>query len=136
RAPRDGERGADDLGIVLLGHEAAPRLHQPPVVDVLRASEGLARPRAELPLEEVAERLLEDVLDPGEIALPNAPDLDLGQPPLRIQPRAIDGGPHEAPARSSSSVMIPEWSRPRSEEHTSELQSRFDLVCRLLLEKK
>src|SRR5438105_11730391 len=25
---------------------------------------------------------------------------------------------------------------PRSEEHTSELQSRVDLVCRLLLEKK
>src|SRR5207249_2822633 len=34
----------------------------------------------------------------------------------------------------------PEWMilsvLPRSEEHTSELQSRFDLVCRLLLEKK
>src|SRR5690349_23005326 len=31
------------------------------------------------------------------------------------------------------------WARcccPRSEEHTSELQSRRDLVCRLLLEKK
>src|SRR5699024_12292556 len=27
-------------------------------------------------------------------------------------------------------------SERRSEEHTSELQSRFDLVCRLLLEKK
>src|SRR5437762_8630847 len=27
-------------------------------------------------------------------------------------------------------------SHPRSEEHTSEFQSRFDLVCRLLLEKK
>src|SRR5699024_12374500 len=26
--------------------------------------------------------------------------------------------------------------KDRSEEHTSELQSRFDLVCRLLLEKK
>src|SRR5699024_12068720 len=26
--------------------------------------------------------------------------------------------------------------RKRSEEHTSELQSRFDLVCRLLLEQK
>src|SRR5699024_11343586 len=26
--------------------------------------------------------------------------------------------------------------RERSEEHTSELQSRFELVCRLLLEKK
>src|SRR5699024_11484930 len=29
-----------------------------------------------------------------------------------------------------------EADRKRSEEHTSELQSRFDLVCRLLLEKK
>src|SRR5699024_11985807 len=28
------------------------------------------------------------------------------------------------------------WLISRSEEHTSELQSRFDLVCRLLLEKK
>src|SRR5437868_7760636 len=28
------------------------------------------------------------------------------------------------------------YKTPRSEEHTSELQSRFDLVCRLLLEKK
>src|SRR5438067_10780564 len=30
----------------------------------------------------------------------------------------------------------PELTVSRSEEHTSELQSRFDLVCRLLLEKK
>src|SRR5438105_13873370 len=30
----------------------------------------------------------------------------------------------------------PGWTRRRSEEHTSELQSRVDLVCRLLLEKK
>src|SRR5207248_11363789 len=30
----------------------------------------------------------------------------------------------------------PEHSRLRSEEHTSELQSPYDLVCRLLLEKK
>src|SRR5437868_12790745 len=29
-----------------------------------------------------------------------------------------------------------EFTEQRSEEHTSELQSRFDLVCRLLLEKK
>src|SRR5699024_12098497 len=35
-------------------------------------------------------------------------------------------------------AMAPLCSSPpmRSEEHTSELQSRFDLVCRLLLEKK
>src|SRR5699024_12261334 len=37
------------------------------------------------------------------------------------------------------SITKPKDSEPcatRSEEHTSELQSRFDLVCRLLLEKK
>src|SRR5690625_5719824 len=34
-----------------------------------------------------------------------------------------------------SFCMPPLW-RPRSEEHTSELQSRGHLVCRLLLEKK
>src|SRR5699024_12018803 len=40
---------------------------------------------------------------------------------------AGSAGSHQA------TVLSPE---PRSEEHTSELQSRFDLVCRLLLEKK
>src|SRR5437868_7321521 len=38
------------------------------------------------------------------------------------------------PVRSSAPRRHP--IRNRSEEHTSELQSRFDLVCRLLLEKK
>src|SRR5207249_5257703 len=35
-------------------------------------------------------------------------------------------------------IVIASWllATRRSEEHTSELQSRFDLVCRLLLEKK
>src|SRR5690349_24936409 len=32
--------------------------------------------------------------------------------------------------------MKGKWEKERSEEHTSELQSRRDLVCRLLLEKK
>src|SRR5699024_11987073 len=35
-----------------------------------------------------------------------------------------------------ASSRIYEIMEERSEEHTSELQSRFDLVCRLLLEKK
>src|SRR5699024_11250469 len=34
------------------------------------------------------------------------------------------------------SPATPSAAQLRSEEHTSELQSRFDLVCRLLLEKK
>src|SRR2546428_7169945 len=33
-------------------------------------------------------------------------------------------------------VAAPRTEEERSEEHTSELQSRSDLVCRLLLEKK
>src|SRR5438067_6555593 len=40
----------------------------------------------------------------------------------------------------TASLILAPLQRPvfgrRSEEHTSELQSRFDLVCRLLLEKK
>src|SRR5699024_12799890 len=45
-------------------------------------------------------------------------------------------------ARLSIKFVVPDSNvtekdpKPRSEEHTSELQSRFDLVCRLLLEKK
>src|SRR5699024_12091277 len=36
-----------------------------------------------------------------------------------------------------ASTSLAPWPHPvRSEEHTSELQSRFDIVCRLLLEKK
>src|SRR5215813_15546164 len=39
-------------------------------------------------------------------------------------------------ARSRSSLPATRRTPPRSEEHTSELQSRPHLVCRLLLEKK
>src|SRR2546421_9559834 len=48
-----------------------------------------------------------------------------GRPPWRV---ATTGTPHAI----ASSADSPN----RSEEHTSELQSRSDLVCRLLLEKK
>src|SRR5258706_8895316 len=49
------------------------------------------------------------------------------QPPLSITPPSSSGpGPGSPPLRRS----------PRSEEHTSELQSLTNLLCRLLLEKK
>src|SRR5699024_11920458 len=38
--------------------------------------------------------------------------------------------------RELPDCLVPYKHYARSEEHTSELQSRFDLVCRLLLEKK
>src|SRR5256885_6742940 len=43
----------------------------------------------------------------------------------------------ESPATASEEAPADEhWSDARSEEHTSELQSPCNLVCRLLLEKK
>src|SRR5699024_11277642 len=38
--------------------------------------------------------------------------------------------------RTLKEPLVPSCETTRSEQHTSELQSRFDLVCRLLLEKK
>src|SRR5699024_12292951 len=38
--------------------------------------------------------------------------------------------------KAARPCLLPSTPLARSEEHTSELQSRFDLVCRLLLEKK
>src|SRR2546422_8307079 len=51
----------------------------------------------------------------------------------RAQPR--HGIPPPFPRPSSPLPVLP-CERDRSEEHTSELQSRLHLVCRLLLEKK
>src|SRR2546428_8668267 len=53
-----------------------------------------------------------------------------------------DGGERDAgieallPCRASHTDRNDAVPEDRSEEHTSELQSRSDLVCRLLLEKK
>src|SRR2546429_3501508 len=58
------------------------------------------------------------------------------EPKLRVAP-----GPHEGP-RAHLHLEVALGARVelvagrRSEEHTSELQSRLHLVCRLLLEKK
>src|SRR5690242_21572187 len=41
-----------------------------------------------------------------------------------------------SPCRRSAGPACPSEKDPRSEEHTSELQSHVNLVCRLLLEKK
>src|SRR5207249_4527682 len=46
------------------------------------------------------------------------------------------GGAADAGGGSGTASHAESGGRRRSEEHTSELQSRFDLVCRLLLEKK
>src|SRR6267378_2787658 len=43
---------------------------------------------------------------------------------------------HDTPRPTLAVGKVRHVGQPRSEEHTSELQSRRDLVCRLLLEKK
>src|SRR5437588_7378369 len=53
-----------------------------------------------------------------------------GLPPIRIVP------PESCVMLPSRSVQCIKFGAGRSEEHTSELQSHSDLVCRLLLEKK
>src|SRR3712207_9023891 len=53
------------------------------------------------------------------------PDFPLGEPVL----------PNSRPMCFDELTLVPTF-RVRSEEHTSELQSRQYLVCRLLLEKK
>src|SRR5260221_3463813 len=56
-------------------------------------------------------------------------------PPSRA--RATTPNPRLPTSRSSTpSTTSPSATSSRSEEHTSELQSHSDLVCRLLLEKK
>src|SRR5438105_7259726 len=50
---------------------------------------------------------------------------------LGLEPSAFTSQIPWVPCRVNA-----DGSNPRSEEHTSELQSRVDLVCRLLLEKK
>src|SRR3712207_7172195 len=56
---------------------------------------------------------------------------------LVTSPPCHAAGPHpSSETRSQVRGVIPKGASPRSEEHTSELQSRQYLVCRLLLEKK
>src|SRR2546428_8252197 len=60
--------------------------------------------------------------------------VEVNRQPLAVPSYAIEIV--ATPPRCWSVVPLPRRAAARSEEHTSELQSRSDLVCRLLLEKK
>src|SRR5438094_6257518 len=80
---------------------------------------------------------LEETKAPTPMA--TAPAIAAAMPPramVRTSPRVA-----VTPARKPMVEITPSFSpkmtsRTRSEEHTSELQSPYDIVCRLLLEKK
>src|SRR2546428_9995526 len=56
--------------------------------------------------------------------------------PSKAKPNRKSLAPPRVKSERSTSCSARSSSWKRSEEHTSELQSRSDLVCRLLLEKK
>src|SRR2546422_8080807 len=72
---------------------------------------GKTRTRADAPVREIEE----DFWEHAHVVMPGS-------------------GKTSVHLRVDSDVL--EWFRKRSEEHTSELESRLHLVCRLLLEKK
>src|SRR5207249_5932852 len=109
RAPRP------DLGLVHRDHD--PRPEAPDVSP--RPSHRRVRSRAQ------------------RAASPRSPPRVSVVPCVRpADSRAPDPGAREGLGRPNRGPSRPPGSGARSEEHTSELQSRFDLVCRLLLEKK
>src|SRR5699024_12745142 len=98
--------------------QAGPAPAVPPLDDERLAGGAVGEPLA-LPLGHE---------DPGLVAVRQAPE----QPGVAGARPAAGGGAGQV----QRCRVRQEGAVPRSEEHTSELQSRFDLVCRLLLEKK
>src|SRR5699024_11667351 len=81
----------------------------------------------------------------GVLCRAHSPSLRAQRPQIRTHPRHsladAHGLSHIAAWQtrrrySVATARLHVRQKVRSEEHTSELQSRFDLVCRLLLEKK
>src|SRR5690625_5440880 len=73
------------------------------------------------------------VLALGAAACGHGGDGPVTTPPPALGSDASDGGGSDPDPSDGGGA---ETEEPRSEEHTSELQSRGHLVCRLLLEKK
>src|SRR5438093_4966186 len=78
------------------------------------------------------------------VELEPAAELELVDPPVRaFLPRLRQARAHLLPRQRAKQRIVDRIEQPergdlgrRSEEHTSELQSLTNLVCRLLLEKK
>src|SRR5690606_41320616 len=100
---------------------AAPQLSTLSLHDALPISRRLAPPRVATPRA----TSLAATLPPSQCPCP----WTAGSAPR--WPRRLRSTPFQASVASSTPS-----SNPRSEEHTSELQSREKLVCRLLLDKK
>src|SRR5699024_4597963 len=77
----------------------------------------------------IAQAVVDAELSEFISSLPNGYNTSVGENGIKLS-----GGQKQRIALARAMIKNPQILR--SEEHTSELQSRFDLVCRLLLEKK
>src|SRR5437868_9894399 len=73
---------------------------------------------------------------PRSTLFPTRRSSDLGGGEGQVAVSSARRNPGPAAGGYARSRAVRSNCAARSEEHTSELQSRFDLVCRLLLEKK
>src|SRR5207249_9591471 len=119
---------AEGVGLLPGGEEVVPG-------DVLIGGlDAEADVRGRLRQRGPGEKESQGVEDGGAHAAALACPLHPGQSPASTSAQAA--GRSAAPRQRSRAGAGRTASSKRSEEHTSELQSRFDLVCRLLLEKK
>src|SRR5207249_618106 len=130
---RDDHRsGGDQKHEILLRRDALDDLRDAP------AEQDPKRPAEAGERDALDEELRQDVAASRAHGLA---DPDLAGPLVHRDEHDVhdpDASDEEADAadRAEQERERPGHLIERSEEHTSELQSRFDLVCRLLLEKK
>src|SRR3989454_11325718 len=145
-AARLGGFGTDPIRVTL----ASPGASTPPASPTVSARHGFAAPEPVLPSPDAAAAppsqpgthgiLRGDPLGGiASVPLKNVPPVthDPPPPPARVAPPGQSEGrsvPPRAAGAADSGADDP--LAERSEEHTSELQSPCNLVCRLLLEKK
>src|SRR5207249_7020367 len=101
-------------------HRLRPRSTLFPYTTLFRSAEGNVTPAAEFNVwadPEAAKRVF-------------ASGLDLTMVGLDVTHKALVGAEHKERLRAAGRVGRTVAELLRSEEHTSELQSRFDLVCR------
>src|SRR5690554_6990084 len=84
------------------------------------------------PVSRVLSRTVIPLRQPSLTACSNLPEPSAGRTNGFLFGLAPSGVYHATNCYQSRGALLP---HPRSEEHTSELQSRPHLVCRLLLEK-
>src|SRR6266700_7107815 len=101
-----------------------------------RMGAGVGNPRLEAQGRRARERGAVAEAGPGRGRAPDDVAMDRGA--CRAREERIRQRPRDPHRRAPGTLQRagPLRIRPRSEEHTSELQSRENLVCRLLLEKK